>query len=316
MNFAFLLIPFASLFAILSPGHPHDEESLTYTPWFTGPLLAPTPINMDPKHPAIEPSLTVFDTFGVYNSKWQFEKRDPIWSINPLIDFQFGLTQDLGMEVLASTISNFQRGKTATHFQDTILRLGYQLSNDIKGSWVPDARIILQEIFPTGKYQNLSPSRPAIDATGFGSFQTGPIVIVRKLFHLHPYHLSLSASAGYSFPASVSVRSFNTYGGGHGTKGKVSPGQSLIAFFSGELSLNQRWVFAFDSELFYQRTSTFSGRTIDPTGLPPSIQISFAPEIEYNFNEASGLLGGLWFTLAGKNAEAFGSAFLAYVYIF
>ena len=321
---ALLLAP-ANAFAIgaPSPSSIPNENQLTYAPWFTGPLLAPTPINMKPGHPAIEPSLTVFNTYGRYDSNWKLKKQDHTWTINPFLDFQFGITNNVGIETLISYVSNFKNGKTFNHFQDTIVLFGYQISNDIKGSWIPDLRLILQETFPTGNYQKLDPDKEGIDSTGFGSFQTGPVLAFRKLFYLPNNFFSLRGSLGYLFPSSVNVKGFNTYGGGYGTQGKVKPGQVFIAFLSGEYSINQRWALAFDSEIFCQRRSRFSGKSgvtasgeTSNTGLPSSVQISFAPEFEYNFTPKSGLLAGVWFTVAGKNSLAFASTFLAYLYVF
>ena len=321
---ALLLAPIVAFAAgALSTSYTHSENQLIYTPWFTGPLLAPTPINMQPGHPAIEPSLTVFNTYGKYNSHWKLKKQDTTWAINPLIDFQFGITNNLGIETLVSFISNFKNGKSASHFQDTTILFGYQVSNDIKGTWVPDFRLILQETFPTGNYQKLDPAKQGIDSTGFGSFQTGPVLVFRKLFYLPHSFFSLRWSIGYLFPSTVNVKGFNTYGGGYWTKGKAKPGQTLTAFLSGEYSINQRWVLAFDTEFLAQGKSHFTGKSgvnvtggIASTRLPSSVQISFAPEVEYNFTKSSGLLAGVWFTVAGKNSAAFASAFLAYVHVF
>lgn len=294
-----------------------------YIPWFTGPLLAPTPVNMRPGHPAIEPSLTIFNTYGSYSSNWKCKEQDKIWTVNPLIDFQFGITNDLGIETLVAFVSNFKNGQSFGHFQDTIVLFGYQISNDVKSSWIPDFRLILQETFPTGKYQKLNPKKQGIDSTGFGSFQTGPVLAFRKLLYLKQNFFSLRWSISYLFPSAARVKDFNAYGGGYGTKGRVRPGQTLTIFFSGEYSLNQRWVLAFDTEFFYQRKSLFFGRKgTTPTGevasmgLPSSVQISLAPEVEYNFNSLSGMLAGVWLTVAGKNSTAFASAFLAYLYVF
>lgn len=203
--------------------------------------------------------MTLFNTYGRYNSNWKLKKQDSTWGINPLIDFQFGITNNLGIETLVSFISNFKNGKSASHFQDTTVLFGYQVSNDIKGSWVPDFRLILQETFPTGNYQKLDRSKEGIDSTGFGSFQTGPVLVFRKLFYLPHSFFSLRWSIGYLFPSTVKVKGFNTYGGGYGTEGKVKPGQTLTAFLSGEYSINQRWVLAFDTEFLAQRKSHFTG---------------------------------------------------------
>lgn len=302
---------------------PVKPTSFPYTPWFTGPLLAPTPVNMQPGHPAIEPSITLFKTYGEYDSDWNFQKQTPVWAINPFIDFQFGITDYLGIEILASAISNFRHHQTSTHLQDTIVLFGYQVSNDTPGSWIPDFRLILQETFPTGKYQKLDPKKHGIDATGQGSFQTGPLFAFQKSFSLFKHPCSLRWSFAYIFPALTKVKGLNAYGGESDTRGKVRPGETLIIFFSGEYSLTQNWALAFDTEFFHQQKSHFSGKKgTTPTGthpqteLPASTQISFAPEVEYNFSPNSGVLLGAWFTLAGKNSDAFGSIFAAYLYVF
>lgn len=318
-----LFFLFPALVFAKGDGSALDEEMTPYTPWFTGPLLAPTPINMLPDRPAIEPTITVFDTYGEYNENWHLKKEKDIWAINPLVDFQFAITDFLGIETIIGALTNFRGSRISTNFQDTIMFFGCQLLNDKKGTWIPDLRFIIQETYPTGNYQDLDPVNEGIDSTGQGSFQTGPVLAFRKLFYLPENFLSLRGSVGYLFPSTVKVTGFNTYGGGFGTRGRVRPGQSFIAFFSGEYSISQRWALAFDSEFFYQRRSRFSGTPgfsepgIEATnGLPTFVQISFAPELEYSFKFGSGLLGGLWFTLGGKNSPAFGSAFIAYLHIF
>lgn len=324
----FLLLFLLAPILLLSREGPEDlipsRTPIPYDPWFTGPLLAPTPVNMKPGHPAIEPSITFFCTYGIYDSSWKLEKQDNTWSINPLVDFQFGITDNTGIEIIASTITNIKEGKNSTHFQDTLILFGYQVSNDQKDSWVPDCRIFLQELFPSGKYDRLDPNKQGLDLTGEGSYQTGPAIAFRKLFYLTNHFFSLRWSVSYLFPSKVKVHGFNAYGGGFNTSGKIRPGQTLIAFLSGEYSINQHWVFAFDTEFFYQRkSSSFSGNPgtvatgeVAQIGLPSSTQISFAPEIEYNFNPSSGLIFGAWFTIAGKNSSAFAAIFFTYLYIF
>jgi len=321
-----MMLLLASVFAAApltaSASDAPSKKQEIYTPWFTGPLLAPSATNAPPSHPSFSPSVTVFNTYGRYSSDWSIKKQDNIWAINPIIDAQIGITDNFGVETLISAISNFQKGQSATHFQDLTALFGYQVSNDIKDSWVPDFRLILQEIFPTGKYQNFSSDKQNIDSTGSGSFQTGPNLAFRKLFYLPHNFFSLRGSINYLFPSHVHVKGFNTYGGGHGTKGKVKPGQNITAYLSGEYSINQHWVFAFDTEYFFQKKSRFSGKNgatsagIATTGLPSSVQISFAPEFEYNFSSESGLLAGAWFTIAGRNSAAFGSAFIQYSFSF
>ncbi len=318
-----LLVP-ALLLARQKTNIIHPGVEVPYNPWFTGPLLAPTPINMVPGHPAIEPSVAILATYGQYQSDWGVKTEDVTISINPFVDFQFGITDNTGIELLASFVTNFKNGNSSTHFQDTILLFGYQVSDDVKDSWIPDFRLFLQTNYPSGKFKRLDPELEGIDSTGQGAYFVGPNLSFQKLFYLPKNFFVLHWSLGYIFPTRAKLRDLNAYGGGSGTKGHIRPGQTLIAFISGEYSINQKWVLAFDSDIIYQRRSSrFRGKpglnpdgTPAAVGLPSSVQFSFVPQFEYNFDSHSGLLVGAWFTVFGRNAEAFAGAFLAFLYIF
>lgn len=318
-----ILIPAALFCRQRTYDHLVQHPEITYIPWFTGPLLSPTPINMQPGHPAIEPSITIINTYGEYDSNWKLKSKSNEWSINPFLDFQMGFTNRIGLEILASFISNFKKDQTATRMQDTILLLGFQIANDKKNSWIPDIRIDLQEVIPTGSYQKLNPKKLGIDSTGQGAFQTGPLFIVQKMFYPGNHFLLLKGSIGYLFPSTVHVKGFNAYGGGFKTSGKVHPGQILTSFFTAEYSLSQQWGIGFDASYTYEKKAAFIGSpgfdqngTPAMVGLPSSSQFSLAPFIEYNFSPMMGILWGSWFTVAGRNSTAFASGYFAYLYVF
>jgi len=302
----------------------HPSVEVPYLPWFTGPIFSPTPINMKPGHPAIEPSVIFMNTYGNYNSNWDIDTEKSVWSINPVIDFQFAFSERTGLETVASLITNFRDGQSSTHFQDTLVFLGYQVADDQISSWVPDFRLVLEVIFPSGNYRGLNPSKKEIDLTGQGAYFFGPNLAFQKLFYLPKNFFVLRWALGYFFPTRAYVKGFNAYGGGFDTRGNIRPGQILQAFLSGEYSFNQRWVFEFDTQFYFQRSAgKFHGRKgVDLLGNPArvdkpfSVQISFAPGIEYNINKNSGLILGSWFTLFGKNTEAFASILLTYLYVF
>ncbi len=300
------------------------DKDIPYAPWFTGPLLAPTPVNMVPGHPAIEPVLGVFNTYGRYDSNWKLKGESSTWTINPLVDYQFAFNKTTGLEVIVSYETTFREGKTSSQFDDTLLFFGYQISNDIRYSWVPDLRLFFEITTPSGNHDQLDPSLEGIDISGQGAFFFGPNLTFQKLYYFPNSFFLLHCSFGYSFPTEAHIRDQSVYGGVKGTKGRIRPGEFLIAFFSGEYSLNQRWVFQFDTEFFYQRAaSRFKGRTgFNPdgtpaeVGLPASLQINLAPGLEYNFTPDTGLLFGAYFSLAGFNTEAFASLYFGLVHIF
>ena len=300
-----------------------DHADIGYTSWFTGPLLSPTPINMPPDQPAIEPSVIAGSTYGSYDANWTFRSSENMSFINPSVDFQFGFTERIGMEIFAPFISNFKQGASSTRFQDIPVLLGFQIANDIKGEWTPDIRIDLQEIFPAGSYQRASPEKLGTDLTGFGSYQTGPVLIVHKMFYPRGHSLALKASAGYLFPSNVHVEGINTYGGASDTFGTVHPGQTLAMFFSLEHSLTQKLGWGFDAMYVRQAESTFSGHPGIAEGgekalmgLPLSNQFSLAPFVEWTFSAQAGILGGAWCTVGGQNADAFATGYFAFLYIF
>lgn len=124
----------------------HPSIELPYHPWFTGPLLTPTPINMEPGHPAIEPSITVFWNYGNYSDDWKLKTGNNSVTINPYLDFQFAITERTGVELQAQSFTTIRNGESTTNYADTNILFGYQVSNDQKNSWVPDFRFLLEGV--------------------------------------------------------------------------------------------------------------------------------------------------------------------------
>lgn len=322
MKYVLLLLIPLTLFARQRTYDYLASTNPPYIPWFTGSLLPPAATNAPVGHLILAPFLGFTLTYGRYENNGRFQSTSNTYAINPFLEFFLGLTDHIGVDLYASFISNFKKGQTATHLQDTIILLGLQLAKDRPNSWIPDLRLCLQETFPTGNYQKLNPNKMGIDSTGQGTFQTGFNLIAQKLFPLNRNFLLLKWTLAYLFPAPVHVKGYNTFGGGPGTSGKVYPGQTLLLYFSGEYSFSQRWVFAFDTFLQYQQKSPFSGTKgmsnglPNTVGLPPTLQLSIAPEIEYNLSSTSGLLLAFWGTIWGRNAPAFASTAISYYITF
>lgn len=303
--------------------HLAQHQGVAHVPWFTGSLLTPSPVNMLPGQPALEPAFIFINTYGKYESNWKLKNDSNMVSLKSLVDFQVGLTKRIGLEIIASSITNKKKGAISTHIEDTILRFGVQVADDIQGSWIPDIRIDIQEILPTGSYHKLNPKKIGTDITGQGSFQTGPLLVVQKMLFPGTSFFILKYSLGYFFPSTVSLKGFNAYGGNSNTRGKVHPGQSIYSSLSGDYSFTQRWALGFDLIFTHQKKSTFKGdpESIDKdftakVGLPSSTQFSFTPFFEYSFSPKSGLLGGPWITFFGRNSTAFLGGFISFLYIF
>lgn len=288
-----------------------------YKQWFTGPILTPTPVTMPVGHPCLEVAWLVAETYGHYNSQWKVETMPNIWSTGPYVDFQIGFNKFLGAEYIGAVLTNFSKGANSTHPVDSIFRLGFQISNDQKDSWIPDFRILLQEKVPTGKYQKLDPDKHSTDSSGKGSFQTGIHLAFQKIFHSKKDHdFGLRWTFGYFIPAPVEVTGFNCYGGNAETKGIVYPGQFFSGYLCGEYALSRTWAICVESNYRFGGRGKYSKKKGPDIDVPSFSQISIAPEIQHTFTSKLGTIIGAWITVAGKNSESFRDYFISILYSF
>ncbi|MBM3191586.1 MAG: hypothetical protein FJZ63_02885 [Chlamydiae bacterium] len=297
-----------------------DAEN-TFKPWFTGPLLAGSAHTVPAGHVLWEPYLFAIDSFGFYDDHWKPRSAPHSLSLEPFLLFIHGLNSFMDLQVTPYLLSNFQQGSHDTRMGDLPFALGFQVLTDKPNSWIPDLRLLLREIFPTGHYQHLNPHKHGTDATGNGSFQTGLGLNFQKLFITGIRLLRLRLNFNYLFPSPVRVKSFNTYGGGYGTHGKVYPGQKFSTIFAVEYLFSQHLVAALDIQYLFSSKDRFSGYPgITSAGQNAIVgnlashQLNLAPAIEYNFNENLGIIFGPWFSVAGKNSDRFVSAVFAINY--
>lgn len=298
--------------------YPTNHDTDKYPQWFTGPIIAFTPITMNTLHPAIEPAVFCTWFYGRYNAQGNVVNIPTIFSIQPEVDFQFAINKIIGVEVYASFSSNFCKNAKSTHLNDTILNVGFQISNDNGKSWIPDFRIILEQIFPTGKYQHLSKDKFYTDLTGQGAFQTGLNLVFQKRFHLYKEHyLRLSGSGGYVFPMPVHAKGVSFYGGNETTKVKVYPGSYFNGYFVTEYSFSRTWGLTIEMNYFQEKAGRKAKPHLNSDVLVPSRrEFSIAPEIQHTFSPQLGIIVGSWFSVLGKNTVAFASGFVAVLYVF
>jgi len=301
-------IPFCLLAEAPSSINPSEGS-----PWFTGHLLAPSASTNEKGVVSWQPYLFVIDVFGEYNSKWDRRSIENTWTFQPYVDITYGLTDFMDIEADFAFSYTVSDGASSTRLNDSNLFLGFQALRDTPNTAIPDLRITIQEIFPFGQYDRLDPGNNGTDGIGQGSFQTGINFNFSKLFPLGgEQFFSLVWSVGYLFPLPVHIEGESVYGGVSETNGRIFPGQTFVAYLAGEYTITKNWVLAFDFQYLLTRHDRFTGhRGFTSTGEkatignPISQQISLAPAVEYNYSENFGLIGGVWFTLAGKNADQF-----------
>lgn len=228
---------------------------------------------------------------------------------------QTGLFSGVDLTVAPSTTSQWQQNQAGSGFADLPVTLGFQLTEE--GKSYPKMKASIEELFPTGKFKNLSQNGLALKGLGEGSYQTKVRLILSKLFYPSLKHpLSLRHSFSYTLPTKVPVQEYNVYGGAAGTKGTVRPGKTFTTSLGAELSLTQYSSLACDLTYQTQGKSPFQGTlgTNAITGSPSNDSLKIAPAFEYNLSKDLGLIGGGQFTLYGRNTPRVISFQLSLVY--
>lgn len=293
-----------------------------YIPWFTGTLLTPSGYIAPPLHFKIQPFVFVENRYGRYNEHWHSEDSPHFLHMRSLLVFKMGLVKNVDFTVIPEWIYRHTEGISSTGFGDLSAGFDFQLFEYSKGSWLPAIRLILREIFPTGKYQNLSPSKQRTDVSGRGSFASFIGFGFSRLFHFEEHHfLETRMGISYIIPAPAHVKGFNAYGGAFGTDGTAFPGQRLITSFGLQYTLTQRWVLAMDLKYEHENRSRFKG---NPGFVAPGEkaivtrasleQFVILPQIEYNWSADVGIVAGPWFAFAGRNSEQFGGGAISFTY--
>lgn len=312
--FVFLAATF-SLFAVQIPQEP--SHPTIRTPWFTGPLLAPSPVTVPKGHINYEPYLYATANIGRYQNNWHRKDRKTLWNIYTQQLLQVGINSWADFQITPTCYYNYTQGAGSWEMGDLPLGFDFQLyaNNPSLEKWRIVLGFTLKETIPIGKYQNLNPKKLGTDNGGEGSWQTTLILNWGNLFYLgKDRFITWRNSLQYTIPSSVHVKNLNVYGGAAGTKGTVYPAQVVTFDTAIELTLTQNWVFAMDVVGTWTDKTDFKGKTTAPNTLPPSWQFSLAPAIEYNWSASIGIIIGSWFTIAGKNSTQFASGIAAFNY--
>lgn len=294
-----------------------------FIPWYTGPLIAGSANNVPPGRMNLQGYLYLTENYASFDSHRHSHSGPHTYIVNPLLIIQAGLTSWLDMTVAPQATFKWKKGTYSGNYNDTSLQFGLQAFKQTQ-IW-PSVRFVVGELFPTGRFTHLSHSKGSFAASGAGAFQTILGLNVAKVFwwlSLHPIDVRLSTNI-YLPNNKPHVKNFNAYGGGYGTDGHVKVGTTFNIDLGVEISITQRWVFATDIMYSCSQKSTFSGNkgvtstgTTASVGAPSSDSLSLAPAIEYNVSENGGFIGGVWFSMTGRNSPNFVSIVLSYTQLF
>lgn len=283
-----------------------------FNPWYTGPLLTPSASMMPPGYGNLQPYIFMVGNYARYD-----QNRKSVSLPNNLYQFkssniiQFGVTNTMDIIATFTGAGQWEAGHSGGGFGDLPITIGFPIVRQTL--YVPQIKLSIQENFPTGRYQNLSSNGLGLSGIGQGAYQTTfSLAMSKLLFWSYKHPVNVRLFFGYTLSTTVHVKNYNVYGGGHGTLGKVRPGNAFAADFGIEYSINQPWVACFDIVYTCQNQTKFHGEpglTADGTpasvGGPYNDNLSLAPGIEYNWSENLGVLGGAWFSVYGRNSSAF-----------
>lgn len=288
----------------------HEEQFPTkYIPWFTGPLLAPSAVNVSPGHYVLEPYLFYFVNNGVYDEHWRAHSTPHFYSTQAQLLTVIGLTKSVELRLAPQAFYNTSQGAHYTNVGDFPVGFGFQLVRaDVSDPW-PSAKLILRASIPIGKYQHLNPDKNKTDAIGSGSWEPTVTLAFSKLFHTAPTHyLSSRLVFTYLLGTGVHVRGFNSYGGASDTRGTVHRGGVFSVDWSVEYNFSRHWAFACDLLYTHNNKNRFSGNPGGQNAVnfaPSKEQFSLAPALEYNWTDNVGVIAGPWFTFLGRNNGRF-----------
>ena len=288
-------------------------------PWFTGPLLAPAGHTVPAGHSVFEPYIFSTVSKGAFNNDWHLIHTPTFQSDTLNIIFTHGFTDKIDVQFILPYQYNRALGASYQHVGDTVFTVGYQAIEQKNSRWIPNLRITVQEVIPSGKFSSLSPINNGTDASGFGAYQTGVALNFQHLLQLTEInYLRTRLSIAYLYAGSVNVNGNTVFGGNESTSGKVNPGDQISADIAAEITLSQHWVGVLEGYFANRSRTTFVGTPgIDFFGNVPTVgqletdQITLAPAIEYNFNEHVGVIGGYWWSLAGRDTSAFSTGVVA-----
>lgn len=314
-KYMFIAKPFSRIFLLLGisatlfaddPGTQDVTFDPYPAPWFTGPLITPSPYTVDPGHFDVEPLLFAITDIGSYNAHWRPGSIDHFYHLRLGVNTKIGLAKALELHFVPIVVYQKTEGQHSTNIADMLVELEVQLFRPAKLSSLPALKLSLHVDLPLGKYEHLNPHKKRTDATGDGCYFPGIRLSSGNFVHISGIHfIELRWYADYRVGTATFVKGYNTYGGNAHTRGFEYPGNRLYVGASMQYNMTQRWAIACDARYVHFNKDRFSGRTELAMTHPSREQYSLAPAIEYNLSRNMGAIAGMWFTLAGRNGPQF-----------
>lgn len=264
------------------------RQSLTDA-WWTGPLLAASPNSLPPGHWLIEPYL--YDVMS-----------DHTHGFGSLTYILYGLVPRFTVGVIPTFGYNKVNGglsSTRVGVGDLTAVAQFRLTLFHEGSLVPTTAVVVREVLPTGKYDDLG-DRPS-DGLGAGAYTTELALYSQEFFWMpNGRILRVRFDATQSVSSAVTVNGVSVYGTGPDFHGTAKPGPSTSLDAAAEYSITRRWVFACDVGYGFNANTPVTGYNLRLNS-GSSTPLAFAPAIEYNWSPRYGVILGTRIIPAMRN---------------
>jgi hypothetical protein len=265
--------------------------------WWTGPMLANNASTLPRGHFLVEPYL--YDVISPHTNGFGSLTYIEYGLANR---FTVGLIPTFGYNKASDGLSSSGVG-----LRDFTVLAQYRLTQFHEHHSLPTISFMMQETFPSGKYDQLG-ARPG-DGLGAGAYTTTLALNSQTYFWMpNGRILRMRLNTTQSLSTYANVADVSVYGTQLGFQGHAKPGLSTFVDAAWEYSLTRNWVLALDATYRHTNNTRIMGN--DPAQSPPNIQlnsgssdaIGFAPALEYNWKPTIGVLLGTRIIALGHNS--------------
>jgi hypothetical protein len=274
----------------------HNDRQQLGEAWWTGPMLANNASTLPRGHFLVEPYL--YDEISPHTNGFGSLTYIEYGLANR---FTIGLIPIFGYNKVSDGLSSSGVG-----LGDVTVLAQYRLTQFHERHKLPTISFMLQETFPSGKYDQLG-ARPS-NGLGAGSYTTTLALNSQTYFWMPTRRiLRMRLNATQSLSTYASVAGVSVYNTPTEFQGHAKPGASTFVDAAWEYSLTRNWVLALDATYRYTANTRITGN--DPAQSPPNTQrnsgssnaIGFAPALEYNWKPTIGVLVGTRIIALGHN---------------
>ena len=282
--------------ALQSSPQSSDNRQQFNDAWWTGPMLANNASTLPRGHFLLEPYL--YDEISPHTNGFGSLTYIEYGLANRLT---IGLIPTFGYNKVSDALSSSSPG-----IGDVAVLAQYRLTQFHEHHKLPTISLMLQETFPSGKYDQLG-ARPS-NGLGAGSCTTTLALNSQTYFWMpNGRILRMRLNATQSLSTYANVAGVSVYGTGQGFQGHAKPGASTFVDAAWEYSLTRNWVLALDATYRHTNNTRITGD--EPAPSPPNIQLNsgssdavgFAPALEYNWKPTIGVLVGTRIIALGHN---------------